>query len=98
MPVHWDNPEGWEGISGSGTHVYPWLIHVSVWQKPLQYCKVISLQLTKINEKNTIKDNINDLKKKPIIFDLCRCFPDDLTNLRIILFFLRIILKRQEIF
>ena len=22
-----------------------WLIHVNVWQKPLQYCKVISLQL-----------------------------------------------------
>ena len=28
-----------------GTHVYPWLIHVNVWQNPLQYCKVISLQL-----------------------------------------------------
>ena len=25
--------------------------HFSVWQKPLQYCKVISLQLIKINEK-----------------------------------------------
>ena len=32
----------WEGGSGS------WLIHVNVWQKPLQYCKVISLQLIKI--------------------------------------------------
>ena len=31
--------------------VNPWLIHVNVWQKPLQYCKVISLQLIKINEK-----------------------------------------------
>ena len=29
----------------------PWLILVNVWQKPLQYCKVISLQLIKINEK-----------------------------------------------
>ena len=36
--------------SGWGTHVNPWLIHVNVWQKPLQYCKVISLQLIKINE------------------------------------------------
>ena len=50
-PVHWDDPEGWdrEGDgrwgSGWGTHVHPWLIHVNVWQKPLQYCKVISLQL-----------------------------------------------------
>ena len=31
--------------------VNPWLIHVNVWQKALQYCKVISLQLIKINEK-----------------------------------------------
>ena len=35
----------WEGGSGWGTHVHPWLIHVSVWQKSLQYCKVISFQL-----------------------------------------------------
>ena len=28
-----------------GAHVHPWLIHVNVWQNPLQYCKVISLQL-----------------------------------------------------
>ena len=31
----------WKGDSGWGTHVYPWLIHVNIWQKPLQYCKVI---------------------------------------------------------
>ena len=36
---------------GWGTHVNPGLIHVNIWQKPLQYCKVISLQLVKINEK-----------------------------------------------
>ena len=41
----------WEGSSGWGTHVNPQLIHVNVWQNPLQYCKVISLQLIKINEK-----------------------------------------------
>ena len=38
-----------------GIHVNPWLIHVNVWQKPLQYCKVISLQLIKINEKQKIE-------------------------------------------
>ena len=42
---------GWRGRrergSGWGTHVNPWLIHVNVWQKPLQYCKVINLQLKK---------------------------------------------------
>ena len=49
--VHWDDPEGWDGEgggrggSGRGTHVHPGLIDISVWQKPLQYCKVISLQL-----------------------------------------------------
>ena len=46
--------------SGWGTHVNPRLIHVNVWQKPLQYCKVISLQLIKINEKIYIY--INSLK------------------------------------
>ena len=45
--VHWDDPEGWDRDEGAGgfrmgTHVHPWLIHVSVWQKPPQYCKVIS--------------------------------------------------------
>ena len=50
MPVHWDNPEGWDGdggCSGWGTHVHPWVIYVSVWQKPPQYCKEIILQLNK---------------------------------------------------
>ena len=44
------------GGSGWGTHVNPWLIHVGVWQKPLQYCKVVSLQLMKINEKERKKE------------------------------------------
>ena len=39
------------GGIGMCTHVNPWLIHVKGWLKPLQYCKVISLQLIKINEK-----------------------------------------------
>ena len=44
-----DNPkgrsgdEGVRGIQDGGTHVHPWLIHVDVWQKPPQSCKVISL-------------------------------------------------------
>ena len=42
--VYWDDPEGWDGDGGGsgvqdgGTHVHPWLIHVNVWQNPLQYC------------------------------------------------------------
>ena len=43
------------GGLGWGTHVNPWLIHVNVWQKPLQYCEVISLQLIKINGKKKRK-------------------------------------------
>ena len=45
----------WEGGSGWGTHVNLWLIHVNVWQKPLQYCKVIGLQLIKINGKKKVQ-------------------------------------------
>ena len=40
----------WEGDSGWGTHVHPGLIHVNVWQKLLQYCKVIHLQLELIDD------------------------------------------------
>ena len=47
----WDNPEG-SGGKGVGRgaqdgwiHVHPWLSHVNIWQKPPQYCKVISFQL-----------------------------------------------------
>ena len=40
----WDG-EGGEGGSGWGTHVHLWLIHVDVWQKPPQYCKVIVFKL-----------------------------------------------------
>ena len=47
----------WEGGWGWGTHVNPWLIHVNAWQKSLQCCKVISLQLIKVNEK---KKEINE--------------------------------------
>ena len=48
--VHWDDPEAWDGegsgrgASDWGSHGHPWLIHVNVWQKPLQYCNIISLK------------------------------------------------------
>ena len=50
--------ERWERGSGWGTRVNPRLIHVNVWQKPLQYCKVISLQLIKVNEKKSVRFQI----------------------------------------
>ena len=50
------------GGIGTGTHVNPWLIHVNVWQKPLQYCKVISLQLIKKNKIKCKKSKKNKNK------------------------------------
>ena len=68
----------WEGRSRWGTRIYPWLIHINVWQNPLQYCKVINLQLIKINEKKfwcTL--NFPVLFKIPLeilsIYKLCSC-------------------------
>ena len=40
---------GREEGSGWGTQVHPCLFHVNVWQKPLHYCKIISLQWKWIN-------------------------------------------------
>ena len=72
----------WEGGSRWGTHVNPWLIHVNVWQKPLQYCKVISLQLIKINEKQTNKQNSCPLSQwcHPTISFLVIPFPSCLQH------------------
>ena len=56
----------WEGGSGWGTHVNPWLIHVNVWQKTLQYCNLISFQLIKINGKNKNKTHTHTHKKRTL--------------------------------
>ena len=50
------------GGSGWRTYVNPWLIHVNVWQKPLQYCKVISLQLIKIKGKKRERERQKNKK------------------------------------
>ena len=53
---------GWrgrqEGGSGWGTHVNPWLIHVKVWQKPVQGKKQQQQQQTN-KQKKTIKKSGN---------------------------------------
>ena len=44
----WRDGVGWEfggGFRREGTQVYLWPIHVAIWQKPSQYCKIIILQL-----------------------------------------------------
>ena len=37
--VHWDDPKGWYGEGGWGTRVYPWHIHVDVWQNQYNIVK-----------------------------------------------------------
>ena len=51
------------GGIGMGNTCKSWLIHVNVWQKPLQYCKVISLQLIKINKKKKVGVSQWDIRK-----------------------------------
>ena len=50
-----DRLERWDGVEGGreGPYIYLRLIHVDVWQKPIQYCKLIILQLKVNNYKNT---------------------------------------------
>ena len=57
----------WEGESGWGAHVNPWLIYVNVWQKPLQYCKIISLQLIKINGKKKKGDQTESIAPSLVV-------------------------------
>ena len=41
---------GWEvggRLKRAETYVYLWLIHVDAWQKSIQYCKAIIIQLKK---------------------------------------------------
>jgi len=48
--VLWENPEELGGeederrIQDEGIHVHLWLIHIDLWLKQPQYCKLISLQ------------------------------------------------------
>ena len=52
--VHWDDPEGWDGEGGGrgvprmGNTCIPMVDLCQCMAKPLQYCKVISLQLKRV--------------------------------------------------
>ena len=70
----------WEGGSGCGIHVNPWLIHVNIWKNPLQYCKVIGLQLIKINGKTKTKTEMVRRMRREI--EVADCFI--VVNLRVI--------------
>ena len=47
--VHWDDPEGWDGEGGGRgvqdrEHMYTCGGFMSMYDKPIQYCKAINLQ------------------------------------------------------
>ena len=63
-------------------HTFVWLIHVDAWQKPMQYCKAIILQLkTNLKKKkmhaciytstNAEKDQVSSAKER----DAKKMFP-----------------------
>ena len=61
--VHWDDPEGWDGEGGGrgvqdGDTCKSMADSCQSMAKTLQYCKVISLQLIKINGKKFKKKEI----------------------------------------
>ena len=50
----------WEGGSGLGTHVHPWLIHVNVWQNQYSIIKQNKVKLKiKKNKKIITLENLN---------------------------------------
>ena len=63
---------------GGGIYVNPCLIHVSVWQKPQQYCKVISLQLIKNKWKK--KSLLQHHSSKASVFQLSAFFTVQLSH------------------
>ena len=48
----WDGR--WEGGSGLGTHVHPWLIHVNVWQNQHSIVKQNKVKIKIKNNNNKI--------------------------------------------
>ena len=50
-------------LKREGTHVYLWLTHVDVWQRPTQYCEAIFLQLNKFRGKKREEKKKKNLKK-----------------------------------
>ena len=69
----------WEGGSGCGIHVNPWVIHVNIQQNSLQYCKVISLQVIKINGETKTKTEV--VRRMRSEFEVADCFI--VVNLRV---------------
>ena len=59
----------WEESSGWGIHVHPWLIHVNVEQKPLQYCNYPPIKINKLIKKKK-KDCFKGKRKSLSYLDI----------------------------
>ena len=75
-PVALGKPRGsgwrgrWEGGSGWGTHVNPWMFHFNVWQNPPQIKKKRKKEK---NIKLKITLSFKKTKKKTRFLSLCLC-------------------------
>ena len=62
---------------------YPWLIHANVWQKPLQYGKMVGLQLIKINEEKKKRTATLPRKRKAKTRGMNEPIPNLLVSLQV---------------
>ena len=71
--------------------VYLWLIHVDVWQKPSQYCKVITFQLKQIKFKKNYISLLDLVKVGPLNVVLLKVLNMSLllVNLVVLVLFVR---------
>ena len=67
---------GGERFQREGIHVYLWLIHVVVRQKPTQYCKAIILQLKRNFLKKLKKEKPVELTIRGQVEPL-GCWPEE---------------------
>ena len=74
----------WERGSRGRGHIYLWLMHVDIWQKPTEYCNTIILQLQINKLKTNFWDNWGNLYTN-WIFDDTKEFLDVIMVLRLCL-------------
>ena len=69
----WDGR--WEGGSGLGTHVHPWLIHINVWQNQYSIVKQnkVKIKIKKLQGLNSGFANYSVTLTKSL--NLCVSFP-----------------------
>ena len=56
-----------------GTYVYPWLIHVDIWQKPKEYCNYLSIKNKLIRKTRVLRVIPGILEAMGIATDVLSC-------------------------